>query len=71
MAESNQKTVTLTMSQERYAAMERLAQRQGISMTDYMRQALEVAQIVVTAKTSGEKVILKNGNSYKELTLAA
>lgn len=70
MAENNQKTITLTMSQEQFDSMERLAQKQGISMRDYFRQAMQVAQIVVGAKVDGEKVIFKNGNSYRELTLA-
>lgn len=71
MADSEKKTVTLTMSQEQYAAMERLAQRQGISMKDYLWQAFEVARLVVTAKADGQKVLFKNGNSYQELTIAS
>ena len=70
MADTDNKVVNMTLSREQYEAMERLAQRQGISMKEYIWQALELARLVVTAKTDGEKIIFKNGNSYKELTLA-
>ena len=71
MADTDDKVITITLSKDQYAAMERLAQKQGISMRDYFWQAMELARVVVTAKADGEKIIFKNGNSYKELTLAS
>lgn len=71
MADQDKKTVTLTMPQEQYAAMERLAQKQGISMRDYLLQAFELSRLVVTATGQGQKVLFKDGNSYQELKLAS
>lgn len=65
------KTLTLTLSQDQYAEMEKLAQKQGISLADYLRQAFDLTRMVVNASAKGQEILLKDGNSYQKLRLAS
>ena len=68
---ADKKTFTVTMSQEQYAEMERLAQKQGVSLAAYLRQALDLSRLVVNANADGQEILFKDGNSYQKLRLAS
>ncbi|MGI4854562.1 MAG: plasmid mobilization protein [Janthinobacterium lividum] len=65
------KTLNLTMSQEQYAELQRLAQRQGMTLAAYLRQALDLTRMVVNANAEGQEILFKDGNSYQKLRIAS
>ncbi len=65
------KSLNVTMSQEEYAELQRLAQKQGMTIGAYLRQALDLTRLVVNANAKGQEILFKDGNSYQKLRLAS
>ena len=68
---ADQKSLTVTMTQEQYAEIQQLAQEQGMTLAAYLRQALDLTRMVVTANAKGQEILFKDGNSYQKLRLAS
>ena len=66
------KTITMKLSQEQFDELQRLAQKQGMSLAGVLRQALEISSLVVNAKVDGQtEILFKRGDSFQELKLAS
>jgi len=64
------KRVNVVFSTEQYNVLQNLARMQNISVSDALRQAIAVSNLIVTANADEDtKILLKKGNSVQELKI--
>jgi|GEM_PF-5311642 len=66
----SQKVTQLTISVDTFNALREMAERQNISLSEALRQAINVSHLLVNeGRDQGTKILLKTGNQVRELTL--
>jgi hypothetical protein len=64
------KRVNVIFSQDQYAALQRLAASQGINLSDALRQAINVSELIVNANADKDtQILIKKGDSVQELKI--
>jgi hypothetical protein len=64
------KRVNVVFSPEQYGTLVKLANMQNISLSDALRQAINVSNLIVKANADEDtKILLKKGDSIQELKL--
>jgi hypothetical protein len=64
------KRVNVVFSPDQYKTLQNLARMQNITLSDALRQAINVSDIVVKANADkNTKILLKTGSSVQELKL--
>ena len=64
------KRVNVIFSQDQYAALQRLAAAQGINLSDALRQAINVSELIVKANADKDtQILIKKGDSVQELKI--
>jgi hypothetical protein len=62
--------VNVIFSKEQFETLQRLADMQKINLSDALRQAINVSELVVKANADPEtKILLKKGDSVQELRI--
>jgi hypothetical protein len=54
--------LTVNLAPEVVAALRALADRQGTTMTETLRQAISVQQVLVESQDNGKRVVLENAD---------
>ena len=69
-APTDGKRVNVVFSPEQYATLQNLASMQGISLSDALRQAISVSDLIVHANADPDtKILLKTGDAVQELKI--
>ncbi len=64
------KRINVVFSQEQYNTLLNLAKMQNISLSDALRQAINVSNLIVKANADEDtKILLKKGNTVQELKI--
>ena len=64
------KRVNVVFSPEQYNTLQKLAQMQNISVSDALRQAINVSNLIVNANADSDtQILLKKGNNVQELKI--
>lgn len=64
------KRVNVIFSKEQYAALQGLAESQGINVSDALRQAINVSKLIVDANADKDtQILIKKGDSISELKI--
>jgi len=64
------KRVNVVFSTEQYNTLQNLARMQNISLSDALRQAINVSNLIVNANADeNTQILLKKGNSVQELKI--
>jgi hypothetical protein len=64
------KRVNVVFSPEQYSTLQNLAQMQNISLSDALRQAINVSNLIVKANSDPDtQILLKKGNAVQELKI--
>jgi hypothetical protein len=64
------KRVNVVFSPEQYDTLQKLASMQNISLSDALRQAISVSNLIVSANADADtQILLKKGNSVQELKI--
>ncbi len=70
MAAPAEKRVNVIFSPEQYEALVRIAEKQHISISEALRQAIKISELVVDANQDPDsRVLLEKGNRVQELKL--
>ena len=60
----------LTITEDTLAQLQQLAERQHVSLSQALEQAIQISDIVVSQGTEPHtKILFKRGDKYKELTI--
>lgn len=69
-ADAGTKRVNVIFSKEQYETLQRLAETQKISLSDALRQAINVSELIVHANADPDtQILLKKGDSIQELKI--
>ena len=69
-SDTQTKRVNAVFSNETYTTLQKIAQSQGISLSDALRQAINISDMVVTAnQTPKSRVLIDNGGNVQEIKL--
>jgi hypothetical protein len=69
-ASTDTKRVNVIFSQEQYETLQRIASRQGINLSDALRQAINVSDLIVGANAEKDtQILIKRGNTVQELKI--
>lgn len=70
MAESQDKRVNVIFSPDQFETLTRIAKKQNISLSDALRQAIKISDLVVEADQEPDsRVVLERGGRSQELKL--
>lgn len=70
MAARKDKRINVIFSPDQYQALARIAEKQNISISDALRQAIKISDLVVEAnQDSDSKILLEKGGRVQELKL--
>jgi hypothetical protein len=62
--------VNVIFSQEQFETLQRIANSQGINLSDALRQAINVSDVIVGANADKDtQILIKRGNSVQELKI--
>ncbi len=62
--------VNVNFSPQQYEVLQQLAQKQNISISDVLRQAIGLAKLIVDANADpNERVLIQRGNDVSELKI--
>lgn len=65
-----QKRVNVIFSQEQYEMLTQIAQKQNISISDALRQSIQIGKLVVDANQDADsRILLEKGGKVQELKL--
>jgi len=66
----NSKRVNVVFSQDQFQKLQNLATSQNISLSDALRQAINVSDLIVDANNDKDtQILLKKGDAVQELKL--
>lgn len=69
-SEDEVKRVNVIFSKDQYNTLKQLADQQGISISDALRQAIKVAKLVVEAnRNPEERVLIQKGKEVQEVKI--
>jgi hypothetical protein len=69
-ASTETKRVNVIFSQEQYETLQRIANAQGINLSDALRQAINVSNLIVGANADKDtQILIKRGDSVQELKI--
>jgi hypothetical protein len=69
-ASTGTKRVNVIFSQEQFDTLQRIANAQGINLSDALRQAINVSDLIVGANADKDtQILIKRGNSVQELKI--
>ena len=63
------KRVNVVFTAQQYETLRELASRQGINISDALRQAINIAKLVVEANQDGKILIQRRGGEMQQLKL--
>jgi hypothetical protein len=64
------KRVNVIFSQDQYDTLQRIATKQGINLSDALRQAINVSDLIVGANADKDtQILIKKGDSVQELKI--
>jgi hypothetical protein len=67
---SDAKRVNVVFSPEQYSTLQNLAQMQNISISEALRQAINVSSLIVNANADADtQILLKKGSNVQELKI--
>lgn len=65
-----QKRVNVIFSQDQYEMLTQIAQKQNISISDALRQSIQIGKLVVDANQDADsRILLEKGGKVQELKL--
>lgn len=68
--DDDSRRLNVIFSKEQFETLQRLADIQKINLSDALRQAINISDLVVKANADPEtKILLKKGNSIQELRI--
>lgn len=70
MAAEEAKRVNVIFTPEQYDTLQKIADKQKISISDALRQAIKISKLVVDANEDPDaKILIEKGNRVQELKL--
>jgi len=67
---SEAKRVNVVFSAEQYDMLQNLARMQNISLSDALRQAINISDLIVHANADkNTEILIKKGNAFQELKI--
>jgi hypothetical protein len=70
MSAQQQKRINVIFSQDQYDTLTRIAEKQNISISDALRQAIKISNLVVDANQDADsKILLEKDGRIQELKL--
>ena len=66
---SESKRVNVIFNAQQYQTLKDLAERQGISVSDLLRQALALTKLIVEADERDEKFLIERNGELRQLKL--
>lgn len=64
------KRVNVVFSKEQYETLQRLADMQKISLSDALRQAINISELIIKANADADtQILLKKNDSIQELKI--